>query len=81
MALLKQTKITKPDFVELSLIIVFVAWIIAILWLLRKVITFQIISLFTIESLSTIFLTFITLILLVIAIILADIRKELKNVY
>lgn len=81
MALIKHTKITKPDFIEATLVIILAFWIIAVLWMLRNAITASIISILTMESLNVIFLAFTTIILLVIAVILADIRKELKGVY
>ncbi len=81
MAILKQTKITKPDFVEASLVLILACWIIAVIWLLKAAITATIISIYTMESLNVIFLAFTTIVLLVIAVILADIRKELKGVY
>ena len=81
MAIIKHTKITKPDFIESTLVIILAFWIIAVLWMLRSAITASIISILTMESLNVIFLAFATIVLLVIAIILADIRKELKGVY
>jgi len=81
MALIKQTKVTKPDFIEATLVVIFAFWVIAVLWMLRAAITANIISLLTMESLVVIFGAFTTIVLLVIAIILADIRKELKGVY
>jgi len=81
MAILKHTKITKPDFIEASLVIILAGWIVAVLWLLQKAITAEIISILTMESLVVIFMAFTTIILLVVAVILADIRKELKGVY
>ena len=81
MVMLKHTKITKPDFAEVSLIMVLAVWIIAVIWLLKSAITADVISILTMESLNVIFLAFTTIVLLVIAIILADIRKELKGVY
>ena len=81
MAVLKHTKITKPDFVEAALVITLAFWVIAVLWLLRVAITANIISMITMESLVVIFGAFTTIVLLVVAIILADIRKELKGVY
>ena len=81
MAILKHTKITKPDFIEASLVIILAMWIIAVLWLLSKAITADIISVITMEAMSVIFLAFTTIVLLVIAVILADIRKELKGAY
>jgi ABC-type multidrug transport system fused ATPase/permease subunit len=81
MALIKQTKITKPDFVEATLVIVLALWTIIVMWLLQKAITAIIISSLTMESLVVIFTAFMTIIMLVIAVVLADIRKELKGVY
>lgn len=81
MALIKKTKITQPDFIEASLVVVLAFWIVAVLWLLQKAITASIISTLTMESLTVIFTAFMTIILLVIAILVADVRKELKGVY
>lgn len=81
MALIKKTKITQPDFIEASLVIVLAFWIVAVLWLLQKAITANIISELTMESLTVVFTAFMTIVLLVIAILVADVRKELKGVY
>jgi hypothetical protein len=81
MAVLRHTKITKPDFIEATLVVIFAFWIIAVLWMLKQAISADIISLLTMESLVVIFVAFTTIVLLVIAIILADIRKELKGAY
>ena len=81
MAIIKQTKITKPDFVEATLVIVLALWTVLVMWMLQKAITATIISSLTMESLVVIFTAFMTIVLLVIAVILADIRKELKGVY
>jgi hypothetical protein len=81
MVILKKTKITKPDFVEASLVMILAFWIVIVLWLLQKAITATIISSLTMESLVVIFTAFMTIVLLVIAVILADIRKEMKEVY
>jgi hypothetical protein len=81
MPILKKTKITKPDFVEAALVMILAFWIIIVLWLLQKAVTATIISVLTMESLMVIFTAFITIVLLVLAVILADIRKEMKEVY
>ncbi len=81
MAIIKRTKITKPDFVEATLVIVLALWTVLVMWMLQKAITATIISSLTMESLIVIFTAFMTIVLLVIAVILADIRKELKGVY
>lgn len=78
---LRHTKVTRPDFVEATLVLILAFWIIAVLWLLKTAITAEIISILTMESLTVIFTAFLTIIVLVIAVILADIRKELKEVY
>ena len=81
MALLKQTKSTRPDIVEALLVIILAIWTIVSMWLLDKAISFQVQSLLTWQSLSTFFMAFTSIIVLVIAVILADVRKEIKELY
>jgi len=81
MALLKQTKSTRPDMVEALLVIILAIWTIVSMWLLDKAISFQVQSLLTWQSLSTFFMAFTSIIVLVIAVILADVRKEIKELY
>ena len=81
MAVLKNTKVTKPDIVEATLVTILAVWIIAVLWLINTALRQGTISLLTIDSLSMFFLAFISITTLVIAIILADVRKEMKEVY
>ena len=81
MAVLKDTKITKPDLVEASLVMILALWIIAVLWLISSALRQGTISLLTIDSLAMFFLAFISITVLVIGVILADIRKEMKGVY
>ncbi len=81
MAVLKETKITKPDLVEATLVAIMTLWIITVLWLISAALKQGTISLLTIDSLSMFFLAFISITLLVIAVVLADVRKEMKEVY
>ncbi|MCX6775098.1 MAG: hypothetical protein NTY99_03360 [DPANN group archaeon] len=81
MAVLKETKITKPDLVEATLVVILALWIITVLWLISTALKQGMISLLTIDSLAMFFLAFISITVLVIAIVLADVRKELKEVY
>jgi len=81
MEIIKPTKTTKPDFIEASLILILAIWIVATLWLLDKAMNFDIQSLLTWESLGTFFTAFGTIAVLVVAIIVADIRKEVKEMY
>ncbi|MEM2874143.1 MAG: hypothetical protein QW063_01695 [Candidatus Nanoarchaeia archaeon] len=81
MAVLKETKITKPDLVEASLVIILAIWIITVLWLINSALKQGIVSILTIESLSMFFLAFTSIVTLVVAVILADIRKEFKEKY
>jgi hypothetical protein len=81
MALLKETKVTKPDVVEATLVVILALWIITVLWLISTALKQGTISLLTIDSLAMFFLAFISITMLVIAIVLADVRKEMKEVY
>lgn len=81
MAIIKQTKVTKPDLVEALLVIILAIWIIVTLWLLERAISFQIQSIITWQSLTTFFASFVSIIVLVIAVLIADIRKEIKELY
>lgn len=81
MAVLRETKITKPDLVEASLVIILAAWIVVVLWLINSALKQGTISIMTIESLSMFFLAFISIVILVIAVLLADVRKEFKEKY
>jgi hypothetical protein len=81
MEIIKQAKITKPDMVEASLIVILAMWIISVLWLLDKAMNFEVQSLLTWQSLTTFFAAFASIAVLVIAILVADIRKEVKDMY
>lgn len=81
MAVLKPTRMSKPDLVEAALVIILAIWVISVLWLINTALQQEVISSLTIESLSMFFLAFSTVVLLVIAIIMADIRKEIKGAY
>ena len=81
MVVLKQTKVTAPDFVEALLIIILAIWVLIVLWLIERAITFDIQSIITWQSLTTFFAAFASIIVLVIAVLVADIRKEIKELY
>lgn len=79
--ILHNTKTKAPDIVELAMLGILVIWIITTIWLLARAMTLPILSSITWESLQTIFTAFISITILVLAVILADIRKELKDLY
>jgi len=81
MALLRPHVTTKPDLVEAMLVIILAAWTIVSMWLIEKAVSFQIQSLLTWQSLTTFFAAFVSIIILVIAVLIADIRKEIKELY
>jgi hypothetical protein len=81
MEIIKPAKTTKPDFIEACLILILAIWIVATLWLLDKAMNFDIQSLLTWQSLSTFFTAFASIAVLVVAILVADIRKEVKEMY
>jgi len=81
MEIIKQAKITKPDMIEASLIVILAMWIISVLWLLDKAMNFEVQTLLTWQSLTTFFAAFASIAILVIAILVADIRKEVKDMY
>jgi len=79
MALLHPTRIKQPDITELGLIAVLVVWSLSVLWLIQRAVTAKVLELLSWTSLTAIFIAFSSIVLLVIAILLADIRKELKQ--
>ncbi len=81
MALLRPHTTTKPDLIEALLVIILAIWTIVSMWLIEKAVSFQIQSLLTWQSLTTFFAAFISIIILVIAVLIADIRKEIKELY
>ena len=81
MGILKTSDVTRPDLVEATLVIILTVWIIAVLWLINLGLKAAVINLLTIESLTMFFTAFMSISVLVIAVILADIRKELKSAY
>ncbi|MFH0868806.1 MAG: hypothetical protein V1839_01115 [archaeon] len=81
MSLIKDIKSSKPDSVEAILVIVLAVWTIVTMWLLERAISFQVQSLITWQALSTFFMAFISILVIVIAVILADMRKEMKGLY
>jgi len=81
MAIIHKTRIKKPDWIEFGLLMVLVVWGIAVIWLLQRVVTAQSFELLSWTSLQTFFVGFISIVMLVIAILIADIRKEIKEIY
>ena len=81
MGILKTTSVTRPDLVEATLVIILTIWIVAVLWLINLGLKAEVITLLTIESLTMFFVAFMSISVLVIAVILADIRKEIKSAY
>ena len=81
MALLKPTKTSRPDIVEALLVLILAVWTIVAMWLLEKAISIGTESVITWQSLTTFFAAFTSIIVLVIAVILADVRKEIKELY
>ncbi|MEM2954398.1 MAG: hypothetical protein QW625_00380 [Candidatus Nanoarchaeia archaeon] len=77
--MIAKTKITKPDFIELMLLGILIIWTVTVLWLIAK--SASTITMLTIESLIMFFIAFTSITAIVIAVILADIRKELKKIY
>lgn len=81
MALIRPDRTTKPDSVEAMLVIVLAVWIIVTMWLLERAISFQVQSLITWQALSTFFMAFTSILVIVMAIIMADMRKDMKGLY
>lgn len=81
MAILRPTKTTRPDLVEALLVVVLAIWTIVAMWLIERAVTFQVQSILTWQSLTTFFSAFTSIIVLVIAVLLADVRKEIKELY
>ena len=81
MDIIKKTKISQPDFIEIILIVVLAVWSVSAFWLLTKAMSFTVLSSITWESLNSFFLAFLTIVVLVVAVLLADVRKEIKGLY
>lgn len=77
--ILHPTKHKSPDLVEFGLLGVLAIWTLAIIWLLADAITSN--NPNSWQALQLIIIAFISITLLVIAIILADMRKEVKDLY
>ena len=81
MSIIHKTRVQKPDWVEFGLVIILAVWGISVIWLLQKVVTARSFELLSWTSLQTFFVGFISIVLIAIAILLADIRKEIKEIY
>jgi len=73
---LKKYKSKDPDMIELVLIGILAIWTISSFYLLYQASTFETIHVVSWSSLTTFFVGFSSIVLIVIAVILADIRKE-----
>jgi len=65
-----------PDLVELVLVVVLAVWTVSVFYLLRQAATLVEINLVSWASLTTFFTGFSSIVLIVIAVIVADMRKE-----
>ncbi len=81
MAIVHKTRIKKPDYIELGLLIILAVWGVSVIWLLQRVVTARSFELLSWTSLQTFFIGFISIALIAIAILIADIRKEIKDIY
>lgn len=79
--MIHKTKIKKPDAVELGLVIVLAIWSLSVIWLLERAITAQFIEVISWMSLTAFFAGFASVMVVVLAILVADIRKEIKELY
>jgi len=77
--ILHPTKHKSPDLVEFGLLGALAVWTIAVIWLLASAVTSG--NPNSWQALEVIFIAFISITLLVIAVILADMRKEIKDLY
>ena len=79
MGLLRPTRTSKPDAVEATLVVTLAIWVVSVLWLINMGLSQNIISQLTIDSLTMFFAAFSSIVFLVIAVLLANIRKELRG--
>ena len=74
-----KTSLSNPDLIELVLVIILAIWTVSVFYLLRQASTFAEINLVSWTSLTAFFTGFASITIIVIAIIVADIRKELSR--
>ncbi len=74
--MLRRTIIREPDIIELVLIGILAIWTVSIILLIRQAITVTGFNMLSWTSLTTFFIGFTSIVALVIAVIVADIRKE-----
>jgi|GEM_PF-3411932 len=79
MGILRPTRTTKPDAIEATLVVTLAIWVVSVLWLINMGLNQNIISQLTIDSLTMFFSAFSSIVFLVIAVLLANIRKELRG--
>lgn len=75
--LLKKTVIRNPDLIELVLVGILAIWTVTTLLLIKQAITVTGFNMLSWTSLTTFFTGFMSIVGLVIAVIIADIRKEI----
>ncbi len=76
--MLKPTVIRDPDIIELVLVGILAIWTVSIMLLIRQaVVTVAGFNMLSWTSLTTFFMGFTSIVALVIAVLVADIRKEL----
>lgn len=75
--MLRQTVIKDPDMIELVLIGILAIWTVSTILLIRQAITVTGFNMLSWTSLTTFFVGFLSIVALVVAIIVADIRKEI----
>lgn len=75
--LLKKTIIRNPDIIELVLVGILAIWTVTTLLLIKQAITVTGFNMLSWTSLTTFFTGFMSIVGLVIAVIIADIRKEI----
>jgi len=76
---LSKTKVKDPDIIELVLVGVLLIWTVSSFMLLNKAATLATPNLISWTSLTTFFTGFASIVLIVIAIIVADVRKEVSK--
>jgi hypothetical protein len=77
--MLRQTVIRDPDLIELVLVGILAIWTVSIILLIRQAVTITGFNILSWTSLTTFFMGFTSIVALVIAVIVADIRKEIVS--
>ena len=74
--LVRKTRVNEPDIIELVLIGILAIWTVSIILLIKQAITITGYNILSWTSLTTFFMGFTSIVILVIAILVANIRKE-----